>query len=127
MKKTLLLSVILLLFMGSFVVVVPESKAGDQAALKDRLAYLIDIPEVASVKFVGNQVYIGFNKRPLDIGIIVGAAAANGSSAYGSRISVWGCVYDKNEPNPENWGVYKRGKCYAIARDGKTRVNRCNQ
>lgn len=99
--------------------------AGDQAALKNRLAYLKDIPEVSEVKYVDNQVYIGFNRCPSDIGAIVGGAAAFGSSAYGSRITVWGCEYDKHEPNPEKWGVYGRGKCYAIARGGETRKNRC--
>lgn len=48
-----------------------SAHAQDQAALEKRLEYLNDIPEVSWVKFDGNNVHIGFNKRPSDLGSIV--------------------------------------------------------
>ena len=124
MKTLSVLSIIMLVLSLSFIVV-PDSIAKDQLALKNRLSYLNDTPEVSVVKYIDNQVYIGFNDRPFDIGIIVGAAAAVGSQAYGSMISVWGCVYDGTVSNPEKWKVYNRGKCCAIGRGGQTITNRC--
>lgn len=121
MRKTLMILLTMLLFFAFASV----SLAGNKAALKNRLAYLNNIEEVSEVKFIDNQVYIGFNWPVQDMGMIVGAAAAFGSEAYGSMITVWGCEYNANISNPKNWNVYRRGKCYAIGRGGQARTNRC--
>ena len=118
MKRILVLSTV---FVMLFIVGVPESIAGDQSALESRLAYLSDIPEISSVKLVRNNVYIGFNKRTLDMGTIVRGAAAFGNRAYGARVHVWACVFNANEPNPEKWRYY----CSATGQNGKVKKSDC--
>ena len=67
---------------------------GGMAALKERLSYLKDLPEVSWVEFEPANVFIGFSKFPEDLKQIMNAAAVLGSKSFGFDIYVWACRAD---------------------------------
>jgi len=71
--------------------------AQEEIGLKSILNYLNDIEEIKWVEFDENNVYIGFNPKPVNYDSIVKAAALEGNRAIGVR--VWGipaAQYDSN-------------------------------
>ena len=117
MKKILfpLLALTLMSFMVSV------SHAEDQAALEEKLAYLKDLPEISWVKFLGNDVIIGFNEHPKDLRSIINAAALHGNKAYGFGVHVWAV-----DAKYTNWDVWQDSAiCTATARYGKIEKNTC--
>ena len=98
-----------------------NTMAGDQDALKSRLEYLKDIPEIAWVEFDGNNVYIGFKKRPSDLRTIVNAAALWGNKAYGFGVHVWAVEARLRGWRPGEGPYY----CEATARYGKVQDSSC--
>lgn len=86
----------------------------DYAVVEKRLAYLSDIPEVAEVVFVRNNVYIGFESLPDDFETIVRAAAFHGNKALGRRVHVWACKYVAGQDH-RAWPWY----CFATGQNGK--------
>jgi len=95
--------------------------AGDSNVLKQRLEYLKDIPEISCVEFDDNDVYIGFSTRPLDLRIIVNAAAVHGNNAYGSGVHVWAVNASQKGWRPGD-GSYC---CTATARGGRIKKSDC--
>lgn len=61
----------------------------DNSALRERLAYVENLSEVAWLEFDGGDVYIGFSRRPPDLANIVNTAAVAGHQAHGARVTVW--------------------------------------
>jgi len=109
----------LILLCVSLVLVTTPSFSDNQARLSKQLAYLKKIPEISEVIIYQNDIYIGFTTVPADMCNIVRDAAILGTSAYGYRIHVWGCLYDKNMPDPKMWKYY----CLSTGQDGNTRLN----
>ena len=70
---------------------VPPAKTvrRDNQALQDRLSYLGEIDEISWIEFEDNNVYIGFKRRPSDLGAIVNSAAVWGNRAHGFGVHVW--------------------------------------
>ena len=60
-----------------------------ERTLKNRLAYLADIPEIEWFEIESNYVYLGFNKRPDDLYAVVPAAALHGNKAIDFGVHVW--------------------------------------
>jgi len=89
--------------------------AGDSNALKQRLAYLKDIPEISWVEFDDNNVYIGFIKPPPDLRVIINGAAAHGNRAYGRGVHIWAVEAKYKHWRPGDGPFY----CSATARYGK--------
>ena len=116
MKRIILISLIL------SITLVFYAHAQDQTALEERLTYLNDIPEISWVEFDGNDVYIGFNKRPSDLGSIVRGAAAFGNKAYGFGVHVWAVPAAEKGWRP---GKGSNSYCSATGRYGKVEKSNC--
>ena len=91
------------------------------AALRDRLAYLKDLPGVSWVDFVTNNVYIGLKEKPEDLKFIVGDAAVAGSKVYGFAVHVFAVDEKYRNVKPRKRPYF----CKATARHGKIRENTC--
>jgi len=114
-------SIILIAIIFIFLISIAFVQAGrrDQKALEARLAYLKDIAEISWVIFDKNNVYLGFNKIPDDMGTIVRGAALQGNKAYGFGVHVW--AMDANK------GDWKTAPHYytATARHGRVAKSSC--
>lgn len=100
------------------------------SAIRERLSYLDDIPEVAGWKVQGRRVYIALSEENIpDLSMIAGAAAAFASKASGGTqveavmlsAAKAGPTWD-DRPNVDREAV----TCSAIARNGTVTDNGCN-
>ena len=119
MKNLLIKSLFTVTFL--LILAASQTMARDQDALKSRLAYLKDIPEIAWVEFDGNNVYIGFKERPSDLRTIVNGAALWGNKAYGFGVHVWAVEARYRGWRPGEGPYY----CEATARYGKVQDSSC--
>lgn len=117
-RKIFILALFCLLFLPSFGF---AQGFKDQAALETRLAYLYDLEGVTDVFFDNNNVYIGFDQAPVDIGQIIRGAALNGNRAYGARVHVWACRYNSSEGDPARWPRF----CFATGQSGRVVKTDC--
>jgi hypothetical protein len=118
-----IIPVMLLLIIGGVCLTVLSTSeaARHPDALRTRLAYLKNLPDVSWVEFVTNNVYIGLKDKPEDLKSIVGDAAVAGSKVYGFAVHVF--AVDEKYRNVE---ARKRPYiCQATARHGKIRENTC--
>ena len=86
--------------------------------LANRLSYLTQLKEIAWVQIEGNNVHIGFTKRPSDLRTIVNAAAFQGNKAIKFGVHVW--AYPEQSKNSKNHYF-----CSATARYGKVQKSDC--
>ena len=94
----------------------PSSQA---SVLKEQLAYLLSVSEVAWVDIYDNNVYVGLNAVPQDLGLIVGAAALHGNRAINFGVHVWAVNSNFRESPLDGY------RCSATARYGKVQKNDC--
>jgi len=101
----------LLLIIGGVCIlsIATSDAARHPAALRERLAYLKDLPDVSWVEFVTNNVYI------------VGDAAVAGSKVYGFTVHVWAVDEKYRSVEPRKRPSF----CKATARRGEIRENTC--
>jgi len=105
--------VIFAMFVG--ILVATSAHARDNSALKKRMEYLRGIEEVSWVEIDNNNVYIGFERRPLDLPAIVNAAAVVGNRALDFGVHVWAVAAEHSGWRPGDAPYY----CEATARYGK--------
>lgn len=100
----------------------PTTGGGYKPALEKRLSYLSELPEVSWVEIENNNVYIGFNAIPDDLGTIVRAAAFHGNKAIDFGVHVWAVdtKYIGWRPAGDNPYI-----CTATARYGKVQKSNC--
>ena len=91
----------------------PPQEASREAILEETLSYLSTLEDVAWVHFDGNNVYVGFTRRPDDLDMVLRAAALKGNRAIDFGVHVWGIPAD--EPRGSVDRVYGE----ASARYGK--------
>lgn len=95
--------------------------ANDSENLKKRLEYLNDIPEISWYEVERNNVYIGFNTKPVDFMTIIHAAAVCGNNIYGSGVHVWAIPSSQKGWRPGDGPYY----CCATARGGRIKKSDC--
>ena len=118
-----IIPVMLLLINGGVCIlsIATSEAARHPAALRERLAYLKDLPDVSWVEFVTNNVYIGLKNKPADLKAIVGDAAVAGSKVYGFTVHVWAVDEKYRGVEPRKRPYF----CKATARRGEIRENTC--
>lgn len=95
---------------------IDESASGERhAQLRQELAYLRDIEEVAWMQIDDNNVYLGFDPVPSDLAAIVNAAALKGNRALGFGVHIWTTSGDQRGWRPGSGPYY----CEATGRYGK--------
>jgi len=95
----------------------PSGPSQTEQRILDAIAYLDDIEEVSWYEVEANSIYIGFEKRPDDIDLIVKGAAINGNKAIDFGVHAWGIV-----GAGEGWRPSYRGPqaaCEYTARHGR--------
>ena len=119
--KTYIIYIMIFLIGFLLTAIVTAAQAGrrDQGALKERLSYLKDIPEISWIVIVKNNVYLGFNKKINDMGAICRGAALNGNRAYGFGVHVYAV-----DGHQADWRKAKH-YCRATARRGKVTRSNC--
>ena len=112
-----IIPVMLLLIIGGVCIlsIATSEAARHPAALRERLAYLKDLPDVSWVEFVTNNVYIGLKNKPADLKAIVGDAAVAGSKVYGFTVHVWAVDEKYRGVEPRKRPYF----CKATARRGE--------
>ena len=65
------------------------SRSNRENILRRELHYLSELEDVEWVEFDGNDVYIGFTRRPADLEAVLRAAALNGNRAIDFGVHVW--------------------------------------
>jgi hypothetical protein len=118
-----ILPVTLLLIIGGVCLsgITTSEAAKHPDALRERLAYLKDLPNVSWVEFDTNNVYIGLKEKPADLKAIVGDAAVAGSKVYGFAVHVFAVDEKYRGVEP----IKRPYFCKATARHGEIRENTC--
>ena len=93
-------------------------------AASKALAYLgTEVDELAWYEVDGNEVFIGFNPIPSDVGLVTHFAAMNGNKAIGFGFHAWAVDARKADKGwrPGDPG----GICEVSVRHGKVESNSC--
>ena len=113
MKNNLYPFFIVLCLLAFCACVISNTTTERENTLKQTLAYLNEIPEVARIRFDRNTVIIGVDRVPYDIQSIAQAAAFHGNRAIDFGVHVWVV------PASSTCGAFKNYYGMTTARHGK--------
>lgn len=108
----------IILILGLVLMWISMVQAGERE-LKEKIAYLKEIPEIAWIEYDSNNVYVGFHKLPADYNQIITMAALRGNRAFGRGIHLY-VLHSK-----ATGCGWECAMCQVTARHGKIEKNTC--
>jgi len=85
----------------------PEASSSQLNIIEQELQYLNDIEEIAWYEVDGNDIYIGFNRRPNDISFILRGAALRANKVTNFGVHVWGVNANQKGWRPGDGPYYE--------------------